>query len=72
MKSYNFRVNLFGNMELEVLARSKKEAREMVKDLVDGINGRDIKAKKSHNKDIVIDDGNFISQIHNKERDYAR
>lgn len=51
---YDFKVNLYGNMEVTVVAESKEEAQRILNDTIESITIKDIKDKLSPNKDVDI------------------
>ena len=69
MNSYEFNVKLYGSMKLEVIADSKEEAIEMVKDVMENSCLKDIKLKTIDRENITISDSNVIYDINNKNKD---
>lgn len=51
---YDFKVNLYGNMEVTVVADNKEEAQRILNDIIESITVKDIKEKLSPNKDVDI------------------
>ncbi|MBP3456710.1 MAG: hypothetical protein J6K36_01205 [Bacilli bacterium] len=51
---YDFKVNLYGNMEVTVVADNKEEAQRILNDTIESITVKDIKEKLSPNKDVDI------------------
>lgn len=71
MNKYEFNVNLFGNVTLQVMAENKEEAKEMVKDLMDSIEVKNIKLKQTNRDNISISDSEFKMNIASRNRDLA-
>lgn len=72
MNKYEFNVNLFGKMTLEVFANSEKEAEKMVKDLIDNITVKDIELKENKINEINIKESEVdrkVKNSRNKERE---
>ena len=51
---YDFKVNLYGNMEVTVVADNKEEAQRILNDTIESITVKDNKEKLSPNKDVDI------------------
>ena len=51
---YDFKVNLYGNMEVTVVADNTEEAQRILNDTIESITVKDIKEKLSPNKDVDI------------------
>ena len=51
---YDFKINLYGNMEVTVVADNKEEAQRILNDTIKSITVKDIKEKISPNKDVDI------------------
>ena len=51
---YDFKINLYGNMEVTVVADNKEEAQRILYDTIESITVKDIKEKISPNKDVDI------------------
>lgn len=51
---YDFKINLYGNMEVTVVADNKEEAQRILNDTIESITVKDIKEKISPNKDVDI------------------
>lgn len=51
---YDFKINLYGNMEVTVVADNKEEAQRILNDTIESITVKDIKEKFSPNKDVDI------------------
>lgn len=51
---YDFKVNLYGNMEVTVVADNKEEAQRILNDTIESITVKDIKEQLSPNKDVDI------------------
>ncbi len=71
MNKYEFNVSLFGNVTLEVVAENKEQAREMVKDLMENIEVKNIRLQETNKDNITISDSDFKMNISNKNRDLA-
>lgn len=71
MNKYDFCVNLFGYAILEVVAENKEQAREMVQDLMENIEVKNIKLKETNKENITISDSEFKINISNRNRDLA-
>lgn len=71
MNKYEFNVNLFGNVTLQVMAENKEEAKEMVKDLMDSIEVKNIKLKQTNRDNITISDSELKLNIASRNRDLA-
>lgn len=72
MNKYEFNVNLFGKMTLEVIANSEKEAEKMVQDLIDNITVKDIELKENKINEINIKESEVdrkVKNSRNKERE---
>lgn len=72
---YDYKVNLYGNMEVTVVAESKEEAERILKDTVESITVKDLRDKLSPNKDVEIKEShvNVLSeQKRDKNRDIER
>ena len=72
---YDYKVNLYGNMEGTVVAESKEEAERILKDTIESITVKDLRDKLSPNKDVEIKEShvNILSeQQKNKERGVER
>ena len=72
---YDFKVNLYGNMEVTVVADNKEEAQRILNDTIESITVKDIKEKLSPNKDVDINKS-FVEimskEQKNKERSVER
>ena len=70
---FDFKVNLYGNMEVTVVAENKEEAERILKDTVESITVKDLRDKLSPNKDVEINKSyvDIISK-EQKNRDYER
>ena len=51
---YDFKINLYGKMEVTVVADNKEEAQRILNDTIESITVKDIKEKISPNKDVDI------------------
>jgi polyhydroxyalkanoate synthesis regulator phasin len=71
MNKYEFNVNLFGNVTLEVIAENKEEAREMVKDLMDNIEIKNIRLKETNKDSITISESEIKLNIASRNKDLA-
>ena len=72
---YDYKVNLYGNMEVTVVAESKEEAERILKDTIESITVKDLRDKLSPNKDVEIKEShvNVLSeQKRDKNRDIER
>ena len=72
---YYYKVNLYGNMEVTVVAESKEEAERILKDTIESITVKDLRDKLSPNKDVEIKEShvNVLSeQKRDKNRDNER
>ena len=72
MNKYEFNVNLFGKMTLEVFANNEKEAEKMVRDLIDNITVKDIELKENKINEINIKESEVdrkVKNSRNKERE---
>ncbi|MBR1936729.1 MAG: hypothetical protein IJ842_03440 [Bacilli bacterium] len=72
---YDYKVNLYGNMEVTVVAESKEEAERILKDTIESITVKDLRDKLSPNKDVEIKEShvNVLSeQKRDKNRDNER
>lgn len=72
---YDYKVNVYGNMEVTVVAESKEEAERILKDTIESITVKDLRDKLSPNKDVEIKEShvNILSeQQKNKERGVER
>ena len=72
MNKYEFNVNLFGKMTLEVFANNEKEAEKMVQDLIDNITVKDIELKENKINEINIKESEVdrkVKNSRNKERE---
>ena len=68
---YDFKINLYGNMEVTVVADNKEEAQRILNDTIESITVKDIKEKISPNKDVDINKSfvEIMSKEHkNKDR----
>lgn len=71
MNKYEFNVTLFGNVTLEVMAENREQAKEMVQDLMDNIEVKNIRLQETKKENITISDSDFKMNISNKNRDLA-
>lgn len=67
---YDFKVNLYGKMEVTVVAESKEEAERILNDTIDSITVKDIKDKISRCNEVNIKESNVIKDVYQptKER----
>ena len=67
---YDFKVNLYGNMEVTVVADSPEEAARILKETVEGITVKDIRDKLSPREDVEIKTShvNILNEIQ-KDKD---
>ena len=56
---------------MEVVAENKEQAREMVKDLMENIEVKNIRLQETNKDNITISDSDFKMNISNKNRDLA-
>lgn len=71
MNKYEFNVTLFGNVTLEVMAESREQAKEMVRDLMENIEVKNIRLQETKKENITISDSDFKMNILNRNRDLA-
>ena len=71
MNKYEFNVSLFGNVTLEFVAENKEQAKEMVKDLMENIEVKNIRLQETNKDNITISDSNLKMNISNRNRDLA-
>lgn len=71
MNKYEFNVSLFGNVTLEVMAENKEQAKEMVDDLMESIEIKDIRLKETRRDNITISNSDLKMNISNKNRNLA-
>lgn len=71
MNKYEFNVTLFGNVTLEVMAESREQAKEMVQDLMENIEVKNIRLQETKKENITISDSDFKMNISNKNRNLA-
>lgn len=72
---YDFKVNLYGNMEVTVVADNKEEAQRILNDTIESITVKDIKEKLSPNKDVDINKSHIeimSKEQKNKDRSVER
>lgn len=72
---FEFKVNLYGNMQVTVVAENKEEAERILQDTIDSITVKDLRDKLSPNKEVKIKESyvNVMSeQQRNKERGVER
>ena len=68
MNKYEFDIKLYGKMGLEVYADTKEEAKEMVKNLLEGLSIKDINLDDKKIDNMKIKDGELSSRFYEKER----
>ena len=68
---YDFKVNLYGNMEVTVVAESKEEAQRILNDTIESITIKDIKEKLSPNKDVDINKS-FVEVMSKEQKNKDR
>ncbi|MDO5002777.1 MAG: hypothetical protein Q4E39_00915 [bacterium] len=71
MNKFEFNVSLFGNMTLEVIAPNHEEAERILKDTIESINIKEIKAKDVSNENVNIKKSEIqykSAEIKDKER----
>lgn len=68
---YDFKVNLYGNMEVTVVAESKEEAQRILNDTIESITIKDIKDKLSPNKDVDINKS-FVEVMSKEQKNKDR
>lgn len=71
MNKYEFNVTLFGNVTLEVMAENREQAKEMVQDLMENIEVKNIRLQETKNENITISDSDFKMNIANRNRNLA-
>jgi len=71
MNKYEFNVTLFGNVTLEVMAENREQAKEMVNDLMENIEIKNIRLQETKKENITISDSEFKMNISNRNRDLA-
>ena len=71
MKKYEFNVTLFGNVTLEVMAENREQAKEMVQDLMENIEVKNIRLQETKKENITISDSDFKMNIANRNRNLA-
>lgn len=71
MNKYEFNVTLFGNVILEVMAENREQAKEMVDDLMENIEIKNIRLQETKKENITISDSEFKMNISNRNRDLA-
>ena len=68
---YDFNVNLYGKMEVTVVAESREEAERILNDTIESITIKEIRDKLSPNKDVEINKSH-ISYINNLQKNKER
>ena len=71
---YNFNINLYGRMQVTVVAENREEAERILNDTIESIPVKDIRDKISKNQDVEIKNSQVTTDIKekNKERDNER
>lgn len=71
---YNFNINLYGRMQVTVVAENREEAERILNDTIESITVKDIRDKISKNQDVEIKNSQVTTDIKekNKERDNER
>ena len=71
---YNFNINLYGRMQVTVVAENREEAERILNDTIESITVKDIRDKISKNQDVEIKNSQVTTDIKekNKERDSER
>lgn len=71
---YNFNINLYGRMQVTVVAENREEAGRILNDTIESITVKDIRDKISKNQDVEIKNSQVTTDIKekNKERDNER
>lgn len=72
MNSYDFNVNLFGKMQLTVIAENKEEAKRIIEDTINNLTIRDIELKDNRYNDIEIKGSKVNKIIKEKSREKER
>ena len=68
---YDFNINLYGRMQVTVVAENREEAERILNDTIESITVKDIRDKISKNQDVEIKNSQVTTDIKekNKERD---
>lgn len=70
---YEFNVNVYGKLNLEVIAESKEDAERMVKEVIDNSSLKDILGKDLHNEKITVKQSSVVKDIiEKKSKDMER
>lgn len=71
---YDFNINLYGRMQVTVVAENREEAERILNDTIESITVKDIRDKISKNQDVEIKNSQVTTDIKekNKERDNER
>lgn len=71
---YDFNINLYGRMQVTVVAENREEAGRILNDTIESITVKDIRDKISKNQDVEIKNSQVTTDIKekNKERDNER
>lgn len=65
---FDFKVNLYGNMQVTVVAENKEEAERILKDTIDSITVKDIREKISNRDNVEIKDSGVVLGIQDKQK----
>ena len=65
---YDFNVNLYGKMQVTVVANSKEEALRILNDTIDSITVKDLKDKLSRDNNVEIKKRQMNGDIRSKDR----
>lgn len=72
---FDFKVNLYGDIEVSVIAENRDEAERILNETMNSISFKDIKEKISPNKDVEIKESDvkvLSKHITEKEREATR
>lgn len=67
MNSYNFRVNLYEQMEVIVVAENEEEARRILNETIEGITVKEIRDKLSNCNEVKIENSNVVKNIQERQ-----
>lgn len=65
---YDFNVNLYGKMQVTVVANSKEEALRILNDTIDSITVKDLKDKLSRDNNVEIKKSQMNVDIKSKDK----
>lgn len=69
MNNYDFDINLFGKMSITVIAEGKKQAKEMIDDMLDKLTVKNIELQEFEElEDIEVKDSDFKKTIVDKDK----